>query len=346
MTERLLPTTLVGSYPQPGWLVDKAELLASGPPRVRMEKVWRFTGDLLAEAQQDAARLAVADQERAGVNVVTDGEVGRESYFNLFATGLDGIDLDRPGVVKSRLGRDTLVPRVAGPIAWRRSPLRPAAAFLRGLTSQPIKVTVPGPFTLTMLAKDDYYRDPRALALAYAGAVNAELRELKSAGVDVVQLDEPYLQAHPGEARAFGLEAVNAALAGVDGPTALHMCFGYAYVVKDKPAGYSFFAELEGCAARQISIEAAQPRLDLSLLRQLPSKEIMVGVLDLGSEAVETAGEVAQRIRAALEHVAPERLIVAPDCGMKYLPRAVAFGKLAAMCAGAEIVRRELGRGH
>jgi 5-methyltetrahydropteroyltriglutamate--homocysteine methyltransferase len=342
MAERLLPTTVVGSYPQPGWLVDKAQLLASGPPRVRMEKVWRFTGAALIEAQQDAAHLAVMDQERAGIDIVTDGEVGRESYFNLFATGLDGIDLDRPGVAKSRLGRDTPVPRVAGPIAWRTSPLKPAATFLRSLTRRPIKVTVPGPFTLTMLAQDDYYRDPRALALAYAAAVNRELAELKSAGVDVVQLDEPYLQAHPEQARAFGLEAVNRALADIGGQTALHMCFGYAYVVKDKPAGYSFFAELQGCAAQQISIEAAQPRLDLSLLGQLTGKQIMVGVLDLGSESVETAGEVAQRIRAALRHVSAERLIVAPDCGMKYLPREVAYGKLEAMCRGADIVRREL----
>jgi 5-methyltetrahydropteroyltriglutamate--homocysteine methyltransferase len=340
--ERLLPTTLVGSYPQPGWLVDKAVLLSSGPPRVRMEKVWRFAGELLVEAQQDAARLAVADQEHAGIDIVTDGEVGRESYFNLFATGLDGIDLDNPGVVKSRLGRDTLVPRVAGPIEWRGSALKPAAAFLRGITSRRIKVTVPGPFTLTMLAQDDHYRDPGALALAYAAAVNRELRELKSAGVDVVQLDEPYLQAHPEQAREFGLEAVNAALKGIDGPTALHMCFGYAYVVKDKPAGYSFFAELEDCAAQQISIEAAQPRLDLSLLRRLPSKQIMVGVLDLGSEAVETTAEVAQRIRRALEHVSPARLIIAPDCGMKYLPRQVASAKLKSMCAAAAIVRGEL----
>ncbi len=341
MTE-LLPTTLVGSYPQPDWLVDKQILLGEQPPRVRMDKVWRLAGPLREEGQRDAARLAVADMERAGVDIVTDGEVGRESYFNLFATGLAGIDLDNPGTALNRRGKTSVVPRVTGPIEWRQSLLVPAASYLRSITTKPIKVTVPGPFTLSVLAQDDHYGDIEALALAYARAVNRELRELKSAGVDVVQLDEPYLQARPEDGRKFGLEAINAALDGIPGPTALHMCFGYAYVVKDKPAGYSFLSELEGCAVQQISIEAAQPRLDLAVLKSLPSKQIMVGVLDLGTEAIETAEQVAERIRAALAHVPAERLIIAPDCGMKYLPRAVAYGKLAAMCAGAAIVRREL----
>lgn len=340
---QLLDTTLVGSYPQPDWLVDKEMLLGTQPARVRMQKVWRMGGELLDEAQRDAARLAVSDMERAGVDVVTDGEVGRESYFNLFATGLAGLDLDNPGTALNRRGKAAVVPRVVAPIEWRRSPLAPAAAFLRSITTRPIKVTVPGPFTLTVLAQDDHYRDVEALALAYAAAVNRELRELKAVGVDVVQLDEPYLQARPEDGRKFGLKAINAALNGIAGPTALHMCFGYAYVVKDKPAGYSFLAELEDCAVQQVSIEAAQPRLDLSVLRTLPSKQIMVGVLDLGTHEVETADVVAQRIRSALEHVAPERLIIAPDCGMKYLPREVAFGKLKAMCDGAAMVRRELG---
>ena len=339
---QLLPTTLVGSYPQPDWLVDKQMLLGAQPPRVRMEKVWRMSGALLEEAQHDAARLAVADMERAGVDIVTDGEVGRESYFNLFATGLAGIDLDNPGTALNRRGKTSIVPRVVAPIAWRRSPLAPAAAFLRAITSRPIKVTVPGPFTLTVLAQDDYYGDVEALAQAYAKAVNRELRELKSVGVDVVQLDEPYLQARPDDGRKFGVQAINAALEGIAGPTALHMCFGYAYVVKDKPAGYSFLGELEDCSVEQVSIEVAQPRLDPALLKALPSKKVMVGVLDLGTHEVETAEIVASRIRAALRHVAPERLIIAPDCGMKYLPREVAFAKLAAMCAGAAIVRREL----
>ena len=339
---QLLPTTLVGSYPQPDWLVDKEVLLGSQPPRVRMEKVWRLAGALRDEGQRDAARLAVADMEAAGVDILTDGEVGRESYFNLFATGLGGIDLDNPGSAVNRRGKTSVVPRVVAPIEWRRSPLSPAAAFLRGLTTKPIKVTVPGPFTLAVLAEDDHYGDIEALAMAYAEAVRRELLELKAVGVDVVQLDEPYLQARPDDARRFGIEAINTALDGVPGPTALHMCFGYAYVVKDKLGGYSFLAELADCAVEQVSIEAAQPRLDVSVLAALPSKQIMVGVLDLGIHEVETPDVVAGRIRAALQHVAPERLIVAPDCGMKYLPREVAYGKLEAMCKGAAIVRKEL----
>ncbi|MGD9827706.1 MAG: 5-methyltetrahydropteroyltriglutamate--homocysteine methyltransferase [Hyphomicrobiaceae bacterium] len=342
MTDRLLPTTLVGSYPQPGWLVDKAALMRAGPPRVRMREVWRFEGALLDEAQRDAARLAVADQERAGIDIVTDGEVGRESYFNLFATSLDGIDLDNPGIAINRRGKKTAVPRVTGPIVWRESALAPAAAHLRSLTSRPIKVTVPGPFTLTTLAEDQHYRDPVALAQAYAVAVNQELKALKAVGVDIVQLDEPYLQAEPDKARAYAVPAITAALEGVSGTKALHLCFGYAYVVKEKPSGYSFLAELADVPVDQISIEAAQPRLDPATLPMLAGKSYIYGVLDLGDESVEPAAVVAARIRAALRHIPAERLILAPDCGMKYLPRDVAYGKLDAMCRAAETVRREL----
>lgn len=342
MTHTLLPTTLVGSYPQPGWLIDKDILLGAAPPRVRMDKVWRFSGDLFEESLHDAVRLAVNDQERAGLDIFTDGEVGRESYFNLFATGLGGIDLDNPGVAVNRRGKEVHVPRVSGPIVWERSPLKASAEFLRGITAQPIKVTIPGPFTLSVLAQDDHYDDVEALATAYADAVNRELRELKSVGVDIVQLDEPYLQAQPDAARRYAIGAINRALAGIDGPTALHLCFGYAYVVKDKPGGYSFLPELASCDAQQISIEAAQPKLDPVILKDLSGKQIIYGVLDLGTHAVETPNEVAERIRRALKHIAPERLIIAPDCGMKYLPRDMAFGKLKAMCDGAALVRREL----
>ena len=338
----LLPTTLVGSSPQPEWLVDKAIMLGELPPRVRMQKVWRLAGDALAAGQRDAARLAVLDQEIAGVDIVTDGEVGRESYFNLFATGLGGIDLDRPGAARSRLGREVAVPRVAGPIVWEKSPLSPAARHLRSLTTRRIKVTVPGPFTLTSLAQDDHYRDPAKLAFAYAAAVNRELVELKAAGVDVVQLDEPYLQSRPDEARAYGLAAIDAALAGIEGTTALHLCFGYAYVVKDKPIGYSLLGELGHCRVGQVSIEAAQPNFDPGVLSDLSGKDIIYGVLDLGSHDVESVDVVAARARRALRFVDKRRLILAPDCGMKYLSREVAMGKLQAMCAAAKLLRAEI----
>jgi 5-methyltetrahydropteroyltriglutamate--homocysteine methyltransferase len=342
MNQHLLPTTLVGSYPQPDWLVDRPRLISSAPPRVRMREVWRFEGELLETAHNDAVRLVVADQERAGIDIVTDGEVRRESYFNRMATLLEGIDIDTPGMVKSRTGKPVAVPRVVGPIR-RRSPIETGATkFLRAQTQRLIKVTVPGPFTLTQLALDEHYKDPEALAMDYARAVNAELKDLKDAGADVVQLDEPYLQANPEIARRYGVKAINAALEGIAGETVVHLCFGYAYVVKGKPSGYSFLSELEACSATQISIEAAQPALDCAILKALPSKNIMLGVINLDDQNIETAAGVAARIEAALAHVPAERLVVAPDCGMKYLPRDVAFGKLQAMVAGAALVRRKV----
>ena len=339
----LLPTTLVGSYPQPSWLVDKDLLLDNAPPRVRMTDVWRVPPAFLDEAQDDAVRLVVRDLERAGIDILTDGEVRRESYFNRFATGIDGIDLDRPGTVKNRRGIDTLVPRVIGPVRRTHGVQVSDVAFLRAQTARPIKITIPGPFTLTQLAQDDYYHDLEALAFAYADVVNEELRELKSAGADVVQLDEPYLQAQPERAREIGVAAIDRALEGIPGTTAVHLCFGYAYVVKEKPPGYSFLPELNGCRAQQISIEAAEPALELSILDKLPDKTIILGVLNLGSEAVETMEGVAARIREALEWVPAERLVIAPDCGMKYLPARLARAKLEAMVAGARAVRAELG---
>jgi 5-methyltetrahydropteroyltriglutamate--homocysteine methyltransferase len=339
----LLPTTLVGSYPQPGWLVDKKALMGRGPPRVRMREVWRVPEAELEAAQDDAVRLAVDDMARAGIDIATDDEVRRESYFNQFATALDGLDVDTTAEVPSRTGRMTLVPRVVGPIRRTRAVLVRDVEYLRAQTDKPIKVTVPGAFTMTKLAKDEYYGDTGRLIDAYADAVNAELRDLKRAGADVVQLDEPYLQANPDEAREHGVRAIDRALDGIEGPTALHLCFGYAYVVKDKPAGYSFLPELEAASVGQVSIEAAEPDLDLAVLGHLPSKTIILGALDLSRHEVETAETVAGRIRAALEHVPAERLIVAPDCGMKYLPRDVAFGKLCALVAGARLVRAEIG---
>jgi 5-methyltetrahydropteroyltriglutamate--homocysteine methyltransferase len=338
----LFPTCLVGSYPQPDWLIDRKRL-SHGVPRVRADDLWRVAPDLLEQAQDDATLLAVRDQERAGLDIVTDGEQRRESYSNRFANALDGIDLDRPGTVINRSGKPIEVPRIVGPIRRRAAVEAHDVEVLRAATGKPIKVTVPGPFTMGRQAQDDHYGDEEAVAMDYAAAVNAEIKDLFAAGADIVQIDEPWMQQHPDKARAYGIKALDRALEGVTGTVAVHICFGYAAVVHNKPTGYSFLAELEGSKANQVSIEAAQPKLDLAVLRDMPSKTIILGVLDLSDMQVESPETVAGRIRKALAYVAAERIVVAPDCGMKYLPRAVAYGKMAAMVLGARIMRRELG---
>src|SRR3954451_433121 len=331
---------VVGSYPQPDWLIDRERLGARLPPRVRARELWRVREPFLEEAQDDATRLAVRDMERAGVDVITDGEMRRESYSNRFATALSGVDLDNPGVALDRTGNENPVPRVVGPIRRTRPVEVRDVEFLRSITERRIKITVPGPFTMAQQAQNDHYADDRSLALAYAAAVNEELRDLKAAGADVVQIDEPYLQARPEAASEYALDAIDRALDGIDGDTVLHTCFGYAHIVKDKPAGYPFLCELAACRASHLSLEAAQPRLDPALLRQLPDKAIVLGVLNLGDPAVESAEQVAERARAALRHVAAEQLVLAPDCGMKYLPRATALAKLQALAAGAALAAR------
>jgi 5-methyltetrahydropteroyltriglutamate--homocysteine methyltransferase len=337
----LLPTSLVGSYPQPEWLIDRARL-SKQVPRTRAHDLWLIDDAHLEAAQDDATLLAIRDQERAGLDIITDGEQRRESYSNRFATALDGVDLDNPGTTINRSGKPIPVPRITGRIA-RRAPVEVRdVALLRANTDRTVKATVPGPFTMAMQAQDDFYGDPVALAMDYAAAVNAEIKDLFAAGADIVQVDEPWMQQHPDKARQYGVKALNRALDGVAGTVAVHLCFGYAAVVHEKPPGYSFLAELEGSAAKQVSIEAAQPRLDLKILGALPSKDIIVGVIDLSDMTVETPEAVAARIRAALRHVPAERIVVAPDCGMKYLPRAAAFGKMKAMVDGAAMVRREL----
>lgn len=341
MNDDLLPTSVVGSYPQPEWLVDR-EALQGRVPRVRARDIWRIPEPLLAEAQDDATIVAIHDMERAGVDIITDGEIRRESYSNHFATALEGIDLDNPGETIGRTGKPTPVPRVVGPIRRPRPVQARDVAFLRAHTTRRIKATLPGPFTMAQQAHDDFYPDRRALALAYAEVVREEVADLFAAGADLVQLDEPWMQARPEEARAYAVEAINHALAGAAGTTTVHMCFGYAATVKDKPSGYSFLPELDACVADQISIEAAQPKLDLAILERLASKQVLVGVISMGDPQVESAEVVAARIRAALAHVPPERIVVAPDCGMKYLRREVALGKLGAMVRGAAIVRAEL----
>jgi 5-methyltetrahydropteroyltriglutamate--homocysteine methyltransferase len=338
---KLLLTTVVGSYPQPDWLIDRAKL-GSKVPRVRAPEIWRIAPEHLEQAQDDATLLAIRDMETAGIDLITDGEMRRESYSNRFATALDGVDIVNPGTTINRTGVRSVVPRVAGPIR-RKFPVEVRdVQFLRANTDRPIKITLPGPFTMTQQAQDDYYNDEEALALAYAAAVNDEIKDLKRAGADVIQLDEPWLQARSDRAARYGVKAINRALEGIEGTTIVHLCFGYAAAVKEKPTGYSFLGQLAECRASQISIEAAQPRLDLSVARELAPKSVMVGVIDLGTETVETPAQVAERIRAALKFVPADKLVLAPDCGMKYLSRAAAFGKLKALAEGAAIVRKEI----
>ena len=338
----LIPTTVIGSYPQPSWLVDRSLLVAKGVPRTRATEVWRIAPGELDEALDAATLLAIHDQTRAGIDIITDGEIRRESYSNHFANALDGVDHERMGEGVNRVGRRSMVPLVNGPIR-RHEPVELASAeFLRAATDRMTKVTVPGPFTLSQLAQNDYYSDQRSLALAYAEAIQQELADLVAAGIDVVQLDEPYLQANVEAARSFAVEAIDRALAGIEATTVLHTCYGYAVYVADKRGGYPFLAELADCAADQLAIEFAQPGLDPNVLVPIASKTIVLGVLDLSTEDVEPPSVIADRLRAALRVVPPERLVAAPDCGMKFLPRSVAFAKLAALAEGAAMVRAEL----
>jgi 5-methyltetrahydropteroyltriglutamate--homocysteine methyltransferase len=337
----LFPTSLVGSYAQPDWLIDRERLSHRFPPRVRALELWRVDPAFLAEAQRDATVLAIREQERAGLDIITDGEMCRESYSNRFATALDGVDIDNPGTALDRSGHPNPVPRVTGPIRRRHAVEAGDVGFLRENTGKTIKITLPGPFTMAQQAQNDYYASAEDLAYAYAEAVNEEIADLFAAGADVVQLDEPYLQARSEEAKHYGVKAINRALAGVTGTTAVHLCFGYAAIIHERPSGYSFLPELAAADCGQISIETAQSGLDCSVLRALDGKTVILGVLNLGEPAVESAGDVVARVRRALEYVPAERLVLAPDCGMKYLPRDVAFGKLAAMTEAAGQLRAE-----
>ena len=339
----LFPVSLVGSYPQPEWLIDRAELAGHSVPRVRARHLWRIPEPYLLEAQRDATRVAIREQEEAGLDIVTDGEIRRESYFNRFATALDGIDIERAGSKLSRGGRPVTVPRIVGPIR-RREPVEVEdMVFLRAHTRRLAKMTLPGPFTMTQLAQDDYYGNEESVAMAYAQAVNEEMRDLFAAGADIVQIDEPYMQAQPEKARRYAVKAINRALEGIDGTTIVHMCFGYAAMVgSDKPNRYAFLDDLRHCACKQVSLETAQPRLDCSTLGVLGNKTILLGVIDLSDMKIESAAVVAQRIESALPYAKPENIVVAPDCGMKYLPREVAYGKMRAMVEGARLARERL----
>jgi 5-methyltetrahydropteroyltriglutamate--homocysteine methyltransferase len=337
----LFPTTLVGSYPQPEWLIDRKKLAGRFPPRVRARELWRIPEPELARAQDDATLLAIRAQEQAGLDIVTDGEIRRESYSNRFATALEGIDIDNPGSALDRSGHPNPVPRIVGRIRRKHAVEVQDLLFLKQHTAKQTKITVPGPFTMSQQAQNDFYKSEEEAAMDYAAAVNEEIKDLFKHGADIVQIDEPYMQARPERARQYGLKALNRALEGVTGTTAVHICFGYAAIIHQRPSGYSFLPELAGSPVRQVSIETAQSGLDTAVLEKLPGKKIMVGCIDLSDPAIETPERVAQRVRKALRHVKPENVILAPDCGMKYLPREVAYGKMKAMVEGAKLLRQE-----
>ena len=337
----LFPTTLVGSYPQPDWLIDRKKLAGRFPPRVRAQELWRVEKSLLEEAQNDATVLAIRAQEEAGLDIITDGEIRRESYSNRFATALEGVDIDNPGTALDRSGHPNPVPRIVGKIRRKHAVEVEDLRFLKRNTSKRVKMTVPGPFTMSQQAQNDFYKSEEEAAMDYAAAVNAEIKDLFAAGADIVQVDEPYMQARPEKARQYGLKALNRALENVSGVTAVHICFGYAAIIHQRPSGYSFLPELAGCSCQQISIETAQSNLDTVILQKLPAKKIMVGCIDLSDMKVETPKMVVERIKKALRYVKPEDVILAPDCGMKYLPRDVADGKMRAMVEGAKLLRAE-----
>jgi 5-methyltetrahydropteroyltriglutamate--homocysteine methyltransferase len=339
----LFPTTLVGSYPQPEWLIDRRKLAGRFPPRVRARELWRVPKEFLEEAQNDATLLAIRAQEEAGLDIVTDGEIRRESYSNRFATALEGVDVDNPGTALDRSGHPNPVPRVVGRIRRKHAVEVEDLLFLKRNTTKQVKITVPGPFTMSQQAQIGFYKSEEEAAMDYAAAVNEEIRDLFAAGADIVQVDEPYMQARPEKARQYGLKALNRALDGVNGTTAVHICFGYAAIIHARPSGYSFLPELAGSPVKQVSIETAQSNLDTAVLKSLPGKKIMVGCIDLSDMAIETPQQVVARIKKALPFVPRENVIVAPDCGMKYLPREVAFGKMKAMVEGAKLLRQELG---
>ena len=336
----LFPTTIVGSYPQPDWLIDRQKLAGRFPPRVRAKELWRVAEPHLQQAMDDATVLAIRAQEEAGLDIITDGEIRRESYSNRIATALEGVDIDNPGTALDRSGHPNPVPRIVGRVRRIRPIEVEDLLFLKKHTTRQVKITVPGPFTMLQQAQNDFYASEEEAAMDYAVAINEEIKDLFAHGADVVQIDEPYLQARPEKARDYGIRA----LKGVTGTTAVHICFGYAAIIHARPNGYNFLPELAACSCQQISIETAQSNLDCAVLQSLPNKQIMVGCLNLEDPAIETPLVVASRVKRALQYISPEQVILAPDCGMKYLPREVADGKLRAMTEAAKILRAEYSR--
>lgn len=340
----MLRTTIVGSLPKPTWLAEPNALFAP----------WRLSGQQLAEAQHDAVRLALADQIEAGIEVVTDGEQRRRHYIWGFLAGLTGIDTERLGSKRARGGRysdRTAVARIMGEVTRPTPVLVEACRFARAHTDRPLKVTLPGPMTVVDSLLDEHYRtDEQSLAMRFAAILNQEARELAEAGADIVQFDEPCFNIYLDKVQQWGIEALERCLAGVSTQTGVHICYGYgtpqvlAWKTRNQEWGHYgvTLPLLAATAIDYVSVECAASGVDVSVLAALKQKNVLVGVIDVGSETVESPELVAERIRRVLPYVAPERLFPCTDCGLVPRSRAAAQGKLRSLVVGAAIVRQEL----
>jgi len=337
---KLLQTTIAGSLPKPAWLAQPKALWAP----------WRLEGDALAEGIEDAVRLAVDDQVEAGIDIVTDGEQTRRHFVTTFLEALDGVDFEHRRTVRIRNRYDADVPMVVGPVARRHPVFVDAARFLRGATERRVKVTLPGPMTMVDTLYDGHYRSREKLAWAFAGILNEEARAIEATGVDVIQFDEPAFNVYFDEVRDWGVAALERAAQGLTCATAVHICYGYGIKANNdwkQTLGGEWrqyeqtFPLLSRSSIRQVSLECANSHVPIELIGLLEGKEVLVGAIDVASDRVETAEDVAATLRSALRHVPAERLFPCTNCGMVPLDRAVARGKLRALAAGAALVRAE-----
>jgi len=339
---RLLQTTIAGSLPKPAWLAEPKKLWAP----------WLLEGTLLDEGKRDAMRLVLGDQETAGIDIVTDGEQTRRHFVTTFIESLDGVDFQHKRTVRIRNRYDADVPVVVGKVARKRPVYVEDIRFLRSQTTHPIKATLPGPMTMVDTLYDDHYKSREKLAREFAAILNQEARELERAGADVIQFDEPAFNVYMDEVRDWGVAALEAAAAGLKCKTAVHICYGYGIKANNdwkKTLGSewrqyeSTFPLLAKSRIDQVSLECANSHVPLELLGLLKGKDVMVGAIDVASDAVESPEAVAATIRAAMKFVPADKLYPCTNCGMVPLAREVAAGKLKALAAGAAKVRREIG---
>ena len=339
--KKLFQTTIAGSLPKPGWLATPGQLWAP----------WLLEGDALADGKRDAVRLALRDQERAGIDIVTDGEQTRRHFVTTFLEGLDGVDFAHKKSVRIRNRYDADVPVVVGPVARRHPVFVDDARFLRAATGRKVKVTLPGPMTMVDTLYDAHYKSREKLAWAFAEILNDEARAIEGAGVDVIQFDEPAFNVYFDEVRDWGVKTLDRAAQGLACVTAVHICYGYgikANIDWKKTLGSEWrqyeetFPLLARSAIRQVSLECANSRVPIELIGLLEGKDVLVGAIDVATDRVETPEDVAKTIRAALKYVPADRLQPCTNCGMVPLAREVARGKLRALGAGASLVRTEL----